>query len=80
MELYLTPAAIGYLAQLILALLITGYLVYRAVAHRRRGASNAHNRARRSFHLSGGIPVEHVGGHLAHPIPVRAGLSQLHPT
>jgi len=42
MELYLTPAAIGYLAQLILALLITGYLVHRTVAHRRRGASNAH--------------------------------------
>ncbi|MBU0492576.1 MAG: response regulator [Chloroflexi bacterium] len=39
MELYLTPAAIGYLAQLILALLITGYLAYHAAAHRRRGAS-----------------------------------------
>lgn len=39
MELYLTPAAIGYLAQLILALLITGYLTYHAAATRRRDAA-----------------------------------------
>ncbi len=37
-QLFLTPAAIGYLAQLILALLIAGYLAYRAVAARQRNA------------------------------------------
>ncbi len=40
--LYLTPASISYLAQLILALVITGYLACRAVAARRRGAGDAH--------------------------------------
>ncbi len=39
MALYLTPAALGYLTQLILVLLITGYFTYRAVNHR---AVNAH--------------------------------------
>ncbi len=40
--LYLTPASIGYLTQLILALLITGYFVVRAVASRRRGEGSTH--------------------------------------
>lgn len=39
-ELYLTPASISYLTQLILAVLITGYFTYRAVTTWRRGANS----------------------------------------
>ncbi len=42
LDLYLTPAAIGYLTQLILALAITGYLVYRLIADRRHGTLAAY--------------------------------------
>ena len=44
MHLYLTPAAIGYLTQCVLALAITGYLVYRLRAAHRGGEDTAHLR------------------------------------
>ncbi|MCX6031796.1 MAG: hypothetical protein NT169_21155, partial [Chloroflexi bacterium] len=40
MRLYLTPAALGYLSQLILALMITGYFVARLAS--RRASRPAH--------------------------------------
>lgn len=38
---YLTPASIGYMTQLVLALAIAGYFGYRAIASRRRGEKGA---------------------------------------
>jgi len=39
---YLTPASIGYLTQLILAVVITGYFGYRNIVSWRRGERPAH--------------------------------------
>ena len=44
-----------------------------------RGPEFAQPGAYLSGHLTGGVPVQHVGGHPAHPVPVRAGVPQLHP-
>jgi signal transduction histidine kinase len=41
-HIYLTPAAVGYLTQFILALTITGYFTYRALVTRRRDDRPAH--------------------------------------